>query len=393
MRPAWLEINLSAIADNISNLKAVLGPQREIIAVVKADAYGHGAIPVSRVAVDSGAKMVGVAMVEEALQLHEAGIDAEVLILSAIPREAAPTIVEYGFHVPLTDQAGARALAEAAQAQQRCANVHIKIDTGMHRLGVAAEEIADYCHSIRALPGLVIRGIFTHFASSPSDPQFTLEQLRLFKEAVAEAEAALGYHIPLKHVANSGAIVRYPESWLDAVRPGALIYGIPRNPGGVYMPTMRQALTLKATISCVKPIKAGAGVGYGLTWTAPQDTQIALLPVGYADGYDRLLSNNADVLLRGQRVPVIGAISMDTTIIDVGAIAEAEAGEEVVLIGQQGVESITVAEIAERCGTVVQEVASRLSRRLPRVYTHEPGDVRVQELVESDRSLFSDVSA
>ena len=393
MRPAWLEINLSVIADNISNLKSVLGPQREIIAVVKADAYGHGVIPVSRVALNSGAKMLAVALVEEALQLREASIDAEVLILSAVPRRAAPTVVEYDFHVPLTDLPGAQALSQAAQAQGRRANVHIKVDTGMHRLGVAVEEVAKSCESLKALPGLAIRGIFTHFASSSSDPQFTLEQLRLFKQAVSEAEAVLGYQIPLKHAANSGAIVRYPESWLDAVRPGALIYGIPRNPGGVYMPTMRQAVALKAQISCVKPIKAGDAVGYGRTWVAQQDTQIALLPVGYADGYGRLLSNNADALLRGQRVPVIGAIAMDCTVIDVGTVGGAELDEEVVLVGRQGQATISVAEIAERCGTVVHEVASRLSQRLPRVYTHEPGDVRVQKLLETDRSLFEDVSA
>ncbi len=380
MRPAWLEINLSAIADNVSNLKTVLGPQREIIAVVKADGYGHGVLPVSQVALNAGARMLAVAMVEEALELTQAGLQAEVLILSATPRQAAATIVEYGFHAPLTDMAGAQALSQAAQELHRPANVHIKVDTGMHRLGVAAEEIADYCATIKSLPGLAIRGIFTHFASSSSDPQFTLAQLGSFKKVTAQAEAALGYSIPLKHCANSGAIVRYPESWLDAVRPGALIYGIPRNPGGVYMPTMRQAVTLRANISCVKPIEAGAGVGYGLTWTALEDTRIALLPVGYADGYDRLLSNNADALLRGQRVPVVGAVSMDCTIIDVGAIAGAGVDEEVVLVGQQGDENITVAEIADRCDTVIQEVVSRFSPRLPRVYTHDPGDVRVKEL-------------
>ena len=390
MRPAWLEINLSAIADNVSHLKSELGPQREIIAVVKADGYGHGAIPVSRAALNAGAKMLAVALLEEAVELHEAGMNTEVLILSAIPRSAAPTVVECGFHMPLTDLSSAEALSGAAQSQQRPANVHIKVDTGMHRLGVAAEEVSGFCASIRSLPGLAIRGIFTHFASSSSDPQFTLDQLRLFKKAAAEAEATLGYYIPLKHAANSGAIVRYPEAWLDAVRPGALIYGIPRNPGGVYLPTMRQAVTLKASISCVKPIKAGDAVGYDQTWVAAHDTQIALVPVGYADGYDRLLSNNADVLLRGQRVPAIGAISMDCTVIDVGPVGGADRDEEVVLIGRQGEESITVAEIADCCDTVVQEVVSRLAKRLPRVYTHEPGDVRVQELVEKIRSLFSD---
>ncbi len=390
--PAWLEINLSAIADNISNLKSVLGPQREIIAVIKADGYGHGALPVAQVALNSGAGMLAVAFVQEAVELTDAGIETEILILSGTSREAAPTIVEYGFHVPLTDVGGAEALSEAAQAQNRPAKVHIKVDTGMHRLGVAAEDIGEYCEQIAPLPGLSIHGIFTHFASSPTDPQFTLEQLSRFKEAAGQAEAALGYCIPLKHCANSCAIVRYPESWLDAVRPGALIYGIPRNPGGVYMPTMRPAMTLRTTISHVKPVAAGQAVSYGRTWKAPRDTQVALLPVGYADGYSRALSNNADVLLRGQRVPVVGAICMDCTIIDVGSVGGAQVGEKVVMIGQQGEESITIAEIAERCNTVVQEVACWFTRRLPRMYTHEPGDVRVKELAEAHRSPFSDVT-
>ena len=383
MRPAWLEINLSAIADNVSNIKSVLGPQREIIAVVKADAYGHGAVPVAQTVLTAGARMLAVALVEEAMELYEAGIDAEVLILSITPRQAAATVVEYGFHVPLTDLAGAEALSQAAQAQDQPANVHIKVDTGLHRLGVDADQIADYCQAIKSLPGLAIRGIFTHFADSPNDPQFTLQQLELFKQAAAEADAALGYPIPLKHCANAAAVVRYPESWLDAVRPGAVLYGIPRNPGGAYMPTMRAAMTLRAYISCVKPVKAGETVGYGRTWTAQKDTQIALVPVGYGDGYDRRLSNNAEVLLRGQRVPVIGAICMDSTIIDVSELADAQVGEEVVMIGQQGPESITIAEIADQCDTVVQEIPVRFSKRLPRVYVHEPGDVRIKELVEA----------
>lgn len=393
MRPAWIEVDLTAIADNIQRLLSVLGHQRQLIAVVKDDAYGHGANVVARLIRDCGAQMLAVALVEEALALAKVCPDAEILIFGAIPLEATEAVVEHGFHASLADLAGAEALAAAAVEQGKVANVHIKVDTGMHRLGVPADRAGDYCATLKLLPGLEIRGIFTHFASSSEDPQFTTEQFARFQGATAQAEMALGQRIPLKHCANSGATVRYPEMWLDAVRPGALLYGIPRNRGGVYMPTMQQALTLKAKIVAVKSVPAGETVGYGRSWRAARDSQIALLPLGYGDGYDRSLSNNAEVLLRGRRFPVVGAISMDYTTIDVTDVTGGCLGEEVVLIGEQGSESVTVAEIAERCQTVVHEVPVRLSQRLPRVYIGQPGDARVEALIETYKSSTENVYA
>ncbi len=393
MRPAWIEIDLTAIADNVHRVLSVLGHQRKLLAVVKDDAYGHGAAVIAQVAHSCGAHMLAVAFVEEAVELQPACPEAEILILTPVPADAIETAVSCGFHVSLADRAGPGLLSAAAVRQGRAAKVHIKVDTGMHRLGVPAAQVGEYCSRLKLLPGLEIRGIFTHFASSSDDPQFTTEQFECFQQACRDADAALGYSIPLKHCANSGATVRYPEMWMDAVRPGALLYGIPRNRGGVYMPTMQQALTVKAKIASLKEVPVGETVGYGRTWRAARDSHIALLPIGYGDGYDRLLSNNADVLLRGRRVPVVGAVAMDSTTIDVTGVGDVRVGEEVVLIGDQGGESVTVAELAERCQTIVHEVAVRLDRRLPRVYTCQPGDERVEGLISAEGSVASSAPA
>jgi len=390
LRPAWLEINLSALADNVHNLQSVLSPHQQIIAVVKANAYGHGAVPVSRVALGAGAERLAVAIVEEAVELRADGCTAPVMCLGATPPEVAPVLVEQHIEAPLTDLTGARALSEAACAAGTTAPVHIKIDTGMHRLGVRAEEIGPFCEALRELPGLEIVGVFTHFSSSQIDPEFTLAQLATFRTAVAEAEQALGFRIPLRHVCNSGATVRYPEAWLDAVRPGALLYGIPRDRGGLYMPEMRSVLALKARLAVIKPLYAGESVGYDRTWSAPHDTRLGLLSLGYGDGYDRLLSNRGHVLVQGRQCGIIGRICMDTTMVDLTNVPEAQVGDTAVLVGEQGGERIRVHDLADLCDTVVQETVSRFSSRLPRVYYAEPGDERVYNALAERRSLLSD---
>ena len=390
LRPAWLEINLSALADNVHNLKSVLSPHQQIIAVVKANAYGHGAVPVARVALEAGAGRLAVAVVEEALELRADGCTAPVMCLGATPAEAAPLLVEQRIEAPLTDLEGARALSEAGRAAGCTAPVHLKIDTGMHRLGVRADEIGPFCTALAELSGLEIVGVFTHFSSSQIDPEFTLKQLSRFKVAVAEAERVLGYRIPLRHVCNSGATVRYPEAWLDAVRPGALLYGIPRDRGGLYLPEMRPVLALKAKLAVIKPLYAGESVGYDRTWRAPHDTRLGLLPLGYSDGYDRLLSNCGEVLVHGRRCGIIGRICMDTTMVDLTNVPEAQVGDTVVLVGEQGGDRIRVHDLADLCGTVVQETVSRFSSRLPRVHYAEPGDERVYNALAEKRSLLSD---
>jgi len=391
LRPAWIEINLSALADNVHNLASVLSPHQQIIAVIKANAYGHGALPVGRVALHAGASRLAVALVQEALELREAGVTAPLLILGATPHEAAPELLAYDVEAPLTDLEGAQAFSQAAQAAGRPAPVHLKIDTGMHRLGVRAEAVAEFCVALRDLPGLDLRGVYTHFSNSPTDPEYTMHQLTVFKQAVAEAEQVLGRRLPLRHICNSSATVRYPEAWADAVRPGALLYGIPRDRGGLYMPEMRPVLSLRARIAALKLVRAGESVGYDRTWVAPRDTCIGLLPLGYCDGWDRLLSNRGEALVHGRRCPLVGRICMDTTMVDLGAVPEARVDDVAVLLGRQGEERIRVHDIAELCDTVVQEVVSRFSARLPRVYFAEPGDERVPQALGDERSILSDV--
>ncbi len=393
MRPAWLEIDLTAIADNIQRLLAKLGHQRKLIAVIKDDAYGHGAATVARVVYERGAQMLAVSLIEEAVEVESVCPGAEILILGLVPLEALPAAIEYGFHMPLDSVDRAEAISQAASKQGIAAKVHLKIDTGMHRIGVPSDEVGELCRRVKNLPNLDIRGIFTHFASAPDDPLFTTQQFERFQQACREAEGVLDQRLLLKHCANSAATVRYPEMWLDAVRPGVLLYGIPRNRGGQYLPTMEQALSMKARIASIRTLPDGEKLGYGRTWQAQRDSRIAQVPLGYGDGYDRHLSNKGELLLRGQRVPVVGSVCMDSTFIDVTAIPDAKVGEEVVLVGSQGDESVTIAEIAEHCGTVVQEVPVRMNVRLPRVYTCQPGDERVAHLADRYRSAISNASA
>ncbi len=368
MRPAYLEVNLQAIFDNVRHIKAVLGQQVGIIAVVKSNAYGHGAVEVSKVVLQAGADMLAVALLEEALQLREAGISAPILVLGPVPRDAVEVAAQNAIIVTLNSAAEAEAFSKIGLQLGTKVTVHLKIDTGMCRHGVRVEEVEQLCRVLRGLDGLQLAGAFTHFASALTDPRFTLEQLARFKQAVRTAENVLGCRIPLVHAANSPALVRYPEAWLDAVRPGILIYGLPRNPRGSYMPTMTQALTLKAKVALVKHVQPGDRIGYDGTFVVRRPTTIALLPLGYADGYPRALSNRGEVLLRGRRVPVVGRVAMDWTTVDVTDLGDVQVGEEAILMGRQGEEFISVAEVAERSGTIVQEVVSRLSPRLPRVY-------------------------
>ncbi len=393
VRPAWLEIDLTAIADNIERLLSVLGNQRKLIAVVKDDAYGHGATIIGQIVQQCGAQMMAVSLIEEAIELESVCPQTDILILGLVPLDAVPAAIEHGFHMPLDSVDRAEAISHAASEQGAAAKVHLKIDTGMHRIGVPAGKVGELCHGIKGLPNLDIRGIFTHFASAPDDPLFTTQQFERFQQACREAETVLDQRLLMKHCANSAATVRYPEMWLDAVRPGALLYGIPRNRGGQYLPTMEQALSMKAKIGSVQDVAAGEKLGYGQTWQAQRDSRIAVLPLGYGDGYDRHLSNKGELLLRGRRVPVVGAICMDSTFIDVTDIPDAKVGEEVVLVGSQGDESVTIAEIADRCGTVVQEVPVRMNVRLPRIYTCQPGDERVAHLADRYRSAITDVPA
>lgn len=375
MRPAWLEINLSAIGGNLRAVKDLVGPSTQVIAVVKANAYGHGAASVARELVGAGADMLAVALPQEGVELREAGLSAPILVLGAAEEEEAEDFCRHDLTAALSDLGFARAVSRAAQRRGATAQAHVKVDSGMGRQGVRAQEVAALAAEIAALPSLTITGAFSHFAACPRDAEFTREQGSVFSEAVGALEAGLGYAVRLKHLANSAAVAACPEMWLDAVRPGALLYGIIRPAGlpeGVAA-ALRPALALKCRLVGIKRLLRGESVGYGRAHVAEADSRTGLLPVGYADGYPRALSGpapgpRAEVLLHGRRCPVLGRISMDCTVVDVGGVPQAQVGDEVVLIGSQGTETVAALDLAGWAQTVPHEIVSRLGPRLPRLY-------------------------
>jgi alanine racemase len=363
------EVDLSAIRENMMAIRERVGPKVKIMPAVKAGAYGHGAVPISRECVASGAEALGVASVEEALELRQAGIRADILILGCAPSDAAPEIVRWDIAATTCESTLAEALSGEAVRQNKPARVHLKIDTGMGRIGVPPGEAAEFAGLTRKLPGIRIEGVFTHFASSDEvDPEFTQSQIDTFRRILGKLNAS-GLNGLLAHCSNSGGILAYPEADFDAVRPGIMLYGhypseqVPRTV------RIREALTLKTRIAFVKTADPGCSISYGRTHTLKRKSLIATLPIGYEDGYSRRLSNTGEVVVRGVRVPVVGRVCMDQTMIDVTDVPGVRAGDEVILYGG-GYDFLSVSRIAEMIGTIPHEVLCNLGRRVPRVYVN-----------------------
>ena len=368
MRPAWLEIDLEAIAHNLNATRRIVGLQVGIIAVVKGNGYGHGLVEVGRRLAQEQPLMLAVAIVEEALALREAGITTPVLVLGAAPADAADEFVARDVTPAISDPGFAEALEAAALKLGRKAQAHVKIDSGMSRQGCSWRDADELFRALSEKPNTSVDGIFTHFACS-SDAALTAEQAECFLGAVARAESLLGRRIPVKHAAASTPIVLRPELHLNAVRPGIILYGAGFDDATLAQLDFKPALAMKARVATLKTLQPGDCVGYGRTWQAACASRVALLPIGYQDGYPRSLSGNAVALLGGQRVPVVGTISMDCVMVDVTDVPGVQIGDEAVLIGSQGNERMSADEVAERCKTVPQEILARLGPRLPRVYT------------------------
>ncbi len=381
----WAEIDLGALAHNISQLRSVLDPATRMMAVVKANAYGHGLLPVAGQVLASGADCLGVARFAEALQLRQAGIAAPVLLFGYTPPSLTPELVANKLSQTVCSYETARQMAAQARKGGLELSVHIKVDTGMGRLGIvvptenpasptAAVDAAavDEIRAIQGLSGLQVKGIYTHFATADhSDKTYARGQFRLFKGLMA-ALAGEGAEPVRRHAANSAAIIDMPETHLDMVRAGIAIYGLyPSAAVSRHRLDLRPVMAIKARIIHLKKVDAGFAVSYGAAARTSAPTTIATVCIGYADGYNRLLSCRGRMLVRGRSAPVIGRVCMDQTMLDVGHIDGVEIGDEVVVFGRDGEQEVTVAEIAEMLGTISYEVVSGISDRVERIVCHQ----------------------
>ena len=370
VRPTWIEVDLAAIAANVASLCALSAPA-SVCAVVKADGYGHGAVEVARAAAGAGASMLAVATVEEGVQLRDAGVTGPVLVLSEPPVADMGDVVAHDLTPTVYTAEGIGAVAGAAEAADRRRPVHLKVDTGMHRVGARADQVLELAEQVVAHASVDLEGLFTHFAvaDDPGDP-FTDEQLGRFVEVVASLEAA-GVVPPLLHAANSAAAVTRADTRFDLVRCGIAIYGLAPSAQTRGLVDLTPALSLRSRVSYVKRVARGETLSYGRRYRLEVDSVVATVPVGYADGVRRRLGTaGGQVLIGGRRCPIAGTVTMDQIVVDCGPDSTVGPGDEVVLLGRQGDESVDADEWAERLGTITYEVVCGFGKRVPRTYVH-----------------------
>ncbi|MBA7499816.1 MAG: alanine racemase [Clostridia bacterium] len=382
IRPIWLEINLDAIAHNVKKIRQIVGKNTQIIAVVKANAYGHGAIEVSETLLENGVTMLGVGVIEEGVVLREAGIKAPILVCGLTKDDQLEPLVMYNLSATVCRLKTIQALSRIASKNKKKVPVHIKIDTGMGRLGIPSQDTLNFVKEIGKMKNIEIEGIFTHFAATnEEDGNYTRKQFEKYKKALLELERER-INIPVKHVANSTAILNSSRFHLNAVRPGIIVYGLFPSPRTKQIVQLRPAAEFKTKIIFLKEVSAGKSIGYGKTFATTRPTRIATLPVGYADGYSWLLSNKGEVLVRGQRAPIIGRICMDLCMIDVTHIGRVQIGDEVVLWGKQGSEMISAEEVAQKMGSIVYEVICMVDKeRVPKVFIKNGKPFKVKSLL------------
>ncbi len=366
-RPTWAEIDLSASVYNLRRIRSLLAPNVRVLAMIKAEAYGHGMAGVARAAERAGASMLGFASLSEALALNEAR-SLPRLVVGWTPGWLAESAIQNTVTCTVCDLDTAGAFARAAQSLGKPARVHVKVDTGMHRLGFMPDEAATAIAEIASMDGLVLEGVFTHFANADeADPAYTYSQFEKFKRVLSEVEAR-GIHIPIQHCANSPTILRFPEMHLDMVRPGIILHGLDPSDDVPCPSDFKPVMTLKTTVASVKVLPPGSPVSYGGTYLTPGYERIAVIPIGYADGFRRKPNNWGEVLVRGQRAPIVGRVCMDQCMINVTNIPDVRLGDEVVLIGAQESDRIRAEDVALKLGTNNYETTSMVMARVPRLY-------------------------
>ena len=364
---SWVEVDLDNFIDNLKEIKRLIGPKVDFMPTVKADAYGHGALEISNAALKNGARLLGVANADEGVQLRISGIEAPIVILGPSTTAEIEQIIKYNLTPSVSDLPFAKKLHNALIQSHYKLPVHIEVDTGMGRGGTMHTEALSLVLAISKLPNIILEGIFSHFASSERIISYNDEQWGNFSDVLADLEYR-GINIPIRHIDNSGAVLNYPDFKLNMVRPGIMTYGIYPSPVNESKARLAPVMSFKTTIVLIKDFPAGYGIGYNSTFVTSRPTRIATIPVGYGDGYPLILSNRGEALIRGRRAPVVGRISMDMCTIDVTHIPGCSVGDEVVLLGRQGKESISAHEIADKAQTISYEVLCALGKRAPRVF-------------------------
>jgi len=363
-RPTWAEVNLKSLAHNLNQVKKLLSGKTKIMATIKADAYGHGLIPVARKLAGCGVDYFGVASIDEGIKLRLARVKEPILILGLVLKEDATPLFRYKLTSTICSYDLALELDRQARRLGQKIKVHIKVDTGMGRIGVAQDDALKLLRKIHRLKFIEIEGIFTHFAFADMDREFTVRQINLFNDLISQLEKN-GINIPLKHTANSMGILAYRNSHFNMVRPGLVLYGLYPKQG--LKINLKPVLSLKTKVLYVKEVPKGCGISYGHIYVTKNKTTIITLPIGYGDGYPRNLSNIGSVLINGKSFKISGRICMDQIMVDVGNF-KVSLGQEAVLIGSQAKNRITAEELARLAGTIPYEIVCGLGSRIPRVY-------------------------
>ncbi|NFT92879.1 alanine racemase [Clostridium botulinum] len=369
MRPVWAEIDLDAIAYNMKNIKK-LAQNKDVIAVVKADCYGHGALDVVPTLLENGASRLAVAVLTEAIELRNNNVTAPIMILGYTPEYLFEEVVNYDIEQTVYDLEYAKKLSHLAIKFNKKAKIHIAIDTGMGRIGfIPNEKAIKDIKKIYNLKGIDVIGIFTHFSTSDeTDKEYTNEQFNKFTSFI-DMLSNVGVKIPIKHTSNSGAIIDLPKTYLDSVRAGIILYGYyPSDEINKDNIKLKPALTLKASLTRVQELDINSYISYGKTFKTERKSIIATLPIGYADGYSRLLAPGAKVIINGQFAPIVGRICMDQCMIDVTDIDNVNVGDEVIILGEDGNLKLTANDLANSMGTINYEILCMLKYRIPRVY-------------------------